>query len=200
MIDCDVAIVGAGGAGLFCALEIAKRRKDLNIIVFSEVFPTRSHTGAAQGGVNAALANVAKDDSPEKHAYDTIKGSDFLADQEAVFKMCSLAPKIIYELEHMGTPFSRLENGKIAQRPFGGAGYPRTCYSADKTGHVILQTLYEQCLRHNVKVIHDFLVLDLVASENRICGLVGLDLSTGKLWGVRASVVVLATGGFAKIY
>jgi len=200
MIDCDVAIVGAGGAGLFCALEIAKRRKDLNIIVFSEVFPTRSHTGAAQGGVNAALANVAKDDSPEKHAYDTIKGSDFLADQEAVFKMCSLAPKIIYELEHMGTPFSRLENGKIAQRPFGGAGFPRTCYSADKTGHVILQTLYEQCLRHNIKIIHDFLVLDLVASENRIYGLVGLDFSTGKLWGVRASVVVLATGGFAKIY
>ncbi len=200
MIECDVAIVGAGGAGLFCALEIAKRRKDLNIVVFSEVFPTRSHTGAAQGGINAALANVAKDDSPERHAYDTIKGSDFLADQEAVFRMCELAPKIIYELEHMGTPFSRLENGKIAQRPFGGAGFPRTCYSADKTGHVILQTLYEQCIRHGVKIIYDFLVLDLVKDENKIAGFVGLDLATGKLWGVKAKAVVLATGGFAKIY
>jgi succinate dehydrogenase / fumarate reductase flavoprotein subunit len=145
MLEYDILIVGAGGGGLYAALETSKR-KGLKVAVISKVFPTRSHTGAAQGGINAALGNVAPD-SVEKHIYDTVKGSDFLADQDAVELMCTMAPKIIRELEHMGLPFSRLEDGRIAQRPFGGASFPRTCYAADKTGHVMLQTLYEQCLR-----------------------------------------------------
>ena len=148
MQEYDIVIVGAGGAGLYAAL-VTSKKKDLKVAVVSKVFPTRSHTGAAQGGINAAHSNVA-DDSVERHTYDTVKGSDFLADQDAVELMCETAPKIIREMEHMGLPFSRLENGKIAQRPFGGASFPRTCYAADKTGHVMLQTLYEQCLRNKV--------------------------------------------------
>ncbi len=198
MLTYDIVIVGAGGGGLYAALETS-RKKGLKVAVISKVYPTRSHTGAAQGGINAALGNVAPD-SPEKHAYDTVKGSDFLADQDAVELMCEMAPKIIREMEHMGLPFSRLENGKIAQRPFGGASFPRTCYAADKTGHVMLQTLYEQCIRFGVHFLNEWFVLSLVHNGERIAGLTALNLRNGKVEGIRAKAVILATGGHARIY
>ncbi len=198
MLTYDIVIVGAGGGGLYAALETS-RKKGLKVAVISKVYPTRSHTGAAQGGINAALGNVAPD-SPEKHAYDTVKGSDFLADQDAVELMCEMAPKIIREMEHMGLPFSRLENGKIAQRPFGGASFPRTCYAADKTGHVMLQTLYEQCIRFGVHFLNEWFVLSLVHNGERMAGLTALNLRNGKVEGIRAKAVILATGGHARIY
>ena len=198
MLQFDILIVGAGGAGLYAALETSKR-KGLSVAVLSKVYPTRSHTGAAQGGVNAALGNVAPD-SPEKHAYDTVKGSDFLADQDAVELMCEMAPKIIREMEHMGLPFSRLEDGRIAQRPFGGASFPRTCYAADKTGHVMLQTLYEQCLKNGVKFLNEWFLLSVVHNGERVSGVVAMDLRTGEIHGIRAKAVILATGGHARVY
>ena len=158
----DVLIVGAGGAGLYSALEAAKNAKDLKVGVLTKVHPTRSHTGAAQGGINAALSNIDPMDTTEAHAFDTIKGSDYLADQKASQFLCEKAPEIIRELEHMGTPFSRLNNGKIAQRPFGGASYDRTCFSADKMGHVMLHTLFEQCLRYDVEFMNEWFMLNLV--------------------------------------
>jgi len=199
MLKLDVAIVGAGGAGLYAALSAIRKNQNIKVGVISKVYPTRSHTGAAQGGVNAALSNVA-DDSPEKHTYDTIKGSDFLADQDAVELMCQIAPKIIIEMEHMGLPFSRLENGKIAQRPFGGASFPRTCYAADKTGHVMLQTLFEQCIRRNVKFFNEWFVTAIVHDGQKICGLIAIDMKSGKIEVIRAKAVILATGGHARIY
>ena len=198
MLQYDIVIVGAGGGGLYAALETSKA-KGLKVAVISKVFPTRSHTGAAQGGINAALGNVAPD-SPEKHAYDTVKGSDFLADQDAVELMCETAPKIIREMEHMGLPFSRLPDGRIAQRPFGGASFPRTCYAADKTGHVMLQTLYEQCLRHGVTFFNEWFALSIVHNGERVAGIVAVDLRTGKIEGIQAKAVILATGGHARIY
>jgi len=198
MLTYDIVIVGAGGGGLYAALETS-RRKGLKVAVLSKVYPTRSHTGAAQGGINAALGNVAPD-SPEKHAYDTVKGSDFLADQDAVELMCEMAPKIIREMEHMGLPFSRLPDGRIAQRPFGGASFPRTCYAADKTGHVMLQTLYEQCIRFGVEFLNEWFALSLVHNGERIAGLTAVNLRTGEVVGIRAKAVILATGGHARIY
>jgi succinate dehydrogenase / fumarate reductase flavoprotein subunit len=198
MQEYDIVIVGAGGAGLYAAL-VTSKKKDLKVAVVSKVFPTRSHTGAAQGGINAALSNVA-DDSVERHTYDTVKGSDFLADQDAVELMCETAPKIIREMEHMGLPFSRLENGKIAQRPFGGASFPRTCYAADKTGHVMLQTLYEQCLRNKVTFLDEWFALSIIHNGQRVSGIVAVDLKTGKLDTLRAKAVILATGGHGRIY
>ncbi len=198
MLQFDILIVGAGGAGLYAALETSKR-KGLSVAVLSKVYPTRSHTGAAQGGINAALGNVAPD-SPEKHAYDTVKGSDFLADQDAVELMCEMAPKIIREMEHMGLPFSRLKDGRIAQRPFGGASFPRTCYAADKTGHVMLQTLYEQCLKNGVKFLNEWFLLSVVHNGDRVSGVVAMDLRTGGVHGIRAKAVILATGGHARVY
>jgi len=199
MLKLDVAVIGAGGAGLYAALSAIKHNPKIKVGVISKVFPTRSHTGAAQGGVNAALSNVAED-SPEKHTYDTVKGSDFLADQDAVELMCQIAPKIIIEMEHMGLPFSRLENGKIGQRPFGGASFPRTCYAADKTGHVMLQTLFEQCIRRNVRFFNEWFVTALVHDGQKICGLIAIDMKSGKIEVIRAKAVILATGGHARIY
>jgi len=198
MLAYDIVIVGAGGGGLYAALETS-RKKGLKVAVLSKVYPTRSHTGAAQGGINAALGNVAPD-SPEKHAYDTVKGSDFLADQDAVELMCEMAPKVIREMEHMGLPFSRLPDGRIAQRPFGGASFPRTCYAADKTGHVMLQTLYEQCLRFGVEFLNEWFALSIVHDGERVAGLTAINLRTGEVVGIRAKAVILATGGHARIY
>ena len=198
MLTYDIVIVGAGGGGLYAALETS-RCKGLRVAVLTKVYPTRSHTGAAQGGINAALGNVAPD-SPEKHAYDTVKGSDFLADQDAVELMCEMAPKVIREMEHMGLPFSRLSDGRIAQRPFGGASFPRTCYAADKTGHVMLQTLYEQCIRFGVEFLNEWFALSLVHNGERIVGLTAVNLRTGSIVGIRARAVILATGGHARIY
>jgi len=197
-LDYDIVIVGAGGAGLYAALQTSKEQ-GLKIAVLSKVFPTRSHTSAAQGGINAALGNVAPD-SPEKHIYDTIKGSDFLADQDAVELMCNLAPKIIRELEHLGLPFSRLENGKISQRPFGGASFPRTCYAADRTGHVMLQTLYEQCLRNGVNFLSEWFLLSIFHDGEKVLGLTALEQKTGKIYAIRTKAIILATGGYARIY
>jgi len=196
----DVLIVGAGGAGLYAALSAAKEAGDLDVAVLSKVYPTRSHTGAAQGGVNAALANVDPTDSEELHTFDTVKGSDYLADQSATKFMCYEAPKIIREMEHMGVPFSRLNNGKIAQRPFGGASKDRTCYSADKMGHVMLHTLYEQCIKNDVKFLNEWFMLNLVHDQNRLQGVTAINIATGDIEFIRAKAVILATGGHSRIY
>jgi NADH-dependent fumarate reductase subunit A len=196
----DVIIVGAGGAGLRTAIECA-RDEDIKIAVVSKVYPTRSHTGAAQGGVNAALGNVIKDDNPETHAYDTIKGSDFLADQDAVFFMCENAPEVIYELDRWGVPFSRLPDGRIAQRPFGGASFPRTVFSADRTGHVILHTLFEQALsKDNIDFYNEFFLIDILHNGQRVKAVSIYDIKNGEVITLRTKAVVLATGGFARIY
>ncbi|MEO1941335.1 MAG: FAD-dependent oxidoreductase [Campylobacterales bacterium] len=196
----DILIVGAGGAGLYAALSAVKENPDLNIAVMSKVYPTRSHTGAAQGGINAALANVDPTDNEEAHTFDTIKGSDYLADQQAVRFMCYEAPRIIREMEHIGVPFSRLNNGKIAQRPFGGASKDRTCYSADKMGHVMLHTLYEQTIRYGIKFLNEWFFLNIVHNGEQVVGVTGLEIATGKLELIRAKAVVLATGGHSRIY
>ncbi len=196
----DVIVVGAGGAGLRTAIECA-RDSSIRVAVVSKVYPTRSHTGAAQGGLNAALGNAVPQDSPEAHAFDTIKGSDFLADQDAVYFMCRHAPEVVYELDRWGVPFSRMEDGRIAQRPFGGASFPRTVYSADRTGHVLLHTLFEQALaRENIDFFNEFFLLDLIHDGQRVKGVSLYDIKNGEVVNLKAKAVVLATGGFARIY
>ncbi len=200
MAKYDVVIVGAGGAGLRAAIE-ASMDPNVKVAVISKVYPTRSHTGAAQGGINASLGNVVPDDSPTAHAFDTIKGSDFLADQDAVFFMCENAPDIIYELDRWGVPFSRLTDGRIAQRPFGGASFPRTVFSADRTGHVILHTLFEQALaRDNIDFYNEYFLLDIIHDGIRVKGVSVYDIKNGEVLNIEAKAVVLATGGFARIY
>lgn len=199
MLSYDVLIVGAGGAGLMAALE-ASKAKDLKVAVVTKVYPTRSHTGAAQGGINAALANFDPSDSPEVHTFDTVKGSDYLGDQDAIEFMCNEAPKRIYELEHLGVPFSRLPDGRIAQRPFGGAGFPRTCYAADKTGHVILHTLYEQCLKNDVEFLNEWFVTELIIDNNEAKGVIAIDIRSGEVHAIKAKAIIFATGGYARVY
>ncbi|NPA12566.1 MAG: succinate dehydrogenase flavoprotein subunit [Aquificae bacterium] len=199
MLTYDVLIVGAGGGGLMAALE-ASKAKDVKVGVITKVYPTRSHTGAAQGGINAALANVDPSDSPEVHTFDTVKGSDYLGDQDAIEFMCNEAPKRIYELEHLGVPFSRLPDGRIAQRPFGGAGFPRTCYAADKTGHVILHTLYEQCLKNDVEFLNEWFVKELLVDNGEAKGVVAIDIRNGEVHVIKAKAIIFATGGYARVY
>jgi succinate dehydrogenase / fumarate reductase flavoprotein subunit/NADH-dependent fumarate reductase subunit A len=199
MLSYDVLIVGAGGAGLMAALE-ASKAKDVKVGVITKVYPTRSHTGAAQGGINAALANFDPSDSPEVHTFDTVKGSDYLGDQDAIEFMCYEAPKRIYELEHLGVPFSRLPDGRIAQRPFGGAGFPRTCYAADKTGHVILHTLYEQCLKNDVEFLNEWFVTELIIDNNEAKGVIAIDIRSGEVHAIKAKAIISATGGYARVY
>ncbi len=199
-MNVDVLIIGAGGAGLYAALSAVKENKDLNIAVLSKVYPTRSHTGAAQGGINAALANVDPTDNEELHTFDTIKGSDYLADQEAVKYMCYEAPKIIRAMEHMGVPFSRLNNGKIAQRPFGGASKDRTCYSADKMGHVMLHTLFEQCIKEGVKFLNEWFLLNIAHNGRRVAGVSAINIATGRVNFIKTKAIILATGGHSRIY
>lgn len=199
MLKYDVVIVGAGGAGMMSAL-YASKDPNLSVAVLSKIFPTRSHTGAAQGGINAAMGYRDATDSVEKHFRDTVKGSDFLADQDAVEFFTTHMPELISELDYMGVPFSRDENGRVAQRPFGGASSPRTCYSADKTGHVILHALYEQCLKNKVNFHNDWYLLSLSVEKGKFQGLVAMDIRTGEIHAIQAKSVVIATGGFGRVY
>ena len=199
----DAVIVGAGGAGLRAALEAGTRVKTA---VVSKLYPTRSHTGAAQGGMCAALANV-EEDSWEWHAFDTVKGSDFLADQDAVDIMCKEAVDSVLELERMGLPFNRTPEGKIDQRRFGGhtrnhgeAPVRRACYAADRTGHMILQTLYQQCNKQGVEFYDEFFVLDLLIADGACAGIVAYEIATGELHVFHAKSVLFATGGFGKMF
>jgi succinate dehydrogenase / fumarate reductase flavoprotein subunit len=199
MIRHDILVVGGGLAGLAAALNSDPQ---LSVAVVSKVHPLRSHSVAAQGGINAALGNNpdGKEDSWERHAFDTIKGSDYLADQDSAELMCKKAVPAIYELDALGAPFSRFPGGVIAQRPFGGAGFPRTCYAADRTGLVILHTLYEQSIRKNVKFYNEWLVTGLVVSDGKCCGVVVYDLATGEIFPVQARAVIFATGGYGRVY
>ena len=199
MLTYDILIVGSGGAGLYAALE-SRMQEDLQVGVLTKVYPTRSHTGAAQGGVNAALANLDSTDTWEEHWFDTVKGSDYLADQDAAEIMTREAPMVVREMEHWGCPFSRTDDGKIAQRPFGGASKPRACFSADKVGHVMLHTLYEQGIRHGVNFLNEWQVLSLLHDGKRCQGVTALNIQTGRVHTINAKAVILATGGHGRIY
>jgi succinate dehydrogenase / fumarate reductase flavoprotein subunit len=200
MLSHDIVIVGGGLAGMAAAVEAGKTGAAVALV--SKVHPMRSHSGAAQGGINAALANnpASQDDTPEKHAFDTIKGSDYLADQDAATLMTEAAPGVIYQMEHWGCPFSRMDDGRISQRPFGGAGYPRTCYGTDKTGLYLLQTLYQQIVRLGVKVYEEWMVVGLPVDDKVVKGVIGIDLKTGELEAMRAKAVIFATGGSGRVY
>ncbi|MBA1145508.1 succinate dehydrogenase flavoprotein subunit [Ectothiorhodospiraceae bacterium WFHF3C12] len=201
----DVVVVGAGGAGLRATFGMAE--KGLKTACVTKVFPTRSHTVAAQGGVSAALGNMGEDDW-RWHMYDTVKGSDWLGDQDAIEYMCREAIPAIIELEHYGVPFSRTDEGKIYQRPFGGmtthfgeGRAQRTCAAADRTGHAILHTLYQQSLKHQAEFFIEFFALDLIMDEEGACrGVIALELATGRIHRFRAHQVVLATGGYGRTY
>ncbi len=194
-----VLVIGGGLAGLRAAIEA---QKYCDVAVLSMVYPVRSHSCAAQGGINAPLGNVpeGRDDTWEKHAYDTIKGSDFLADQDAVEILTKEAAERVYEMEHWGTPFSRTPEGGIAQRPFGGAGFPRTCYAEDTTGHALLHTINEQAVKNNIKVYPERFVVSLAVVNKKIAGIIALNRLTGKLEAYASHAVVLATGGAGRIY
>jgi succinate dehydrogenase / fumarate reductase flavoprotein subunit len=193
----DAVVVGAGLAGLRAALEIA--RNGSQVAVITKVYPTRSHSGAAQGGIAAALANV-KEDSTEMHMFDTIKGSDYLGDQDVIEFFVEEAIKTVYEFEHMGVPFSRTEDGRINQRPFGGHQSPRACFSADITGHVLLHTLYEQCVKHNVHFYNEFQVFSLLIEKDIARGVVAWDIRSGGLHVFHSKAVLLATGGYGRAF
>jgi len=200
----DVVVVGAGGAGLMAGLYASRGARTA---VISKLYPTRSHTGAAQGGIGAALGS-SEEDHPEWHTYDTVKGSDYLGDQDAIEFMCNEAIDAVLELEHMGLPFDRTPEGRISQRPFGGhtnneTGKPvrRACHAADRTGHMILQTLYQQCLKNKVTFFDEYQVLDfLISSNGRTTGVVAVELATGELHTFQAKAVILATGGHGRIF
>jgi succinate dehydrogenase / fumarate reductase flavoprotein subunit len=193
----DVLVVGAGCAGMRAAIEAHDQGADVALI--SKIHPVRSHSGAAEGGINAALGN-ASDDSPEKHAYDTVKGSDYLGDQDAVQVLCDEAPADVYQLEHWGAIFSRTEDGRIAQRPFGAAGEPRTAYAADITGHVLIHVLYEQLMKRDLQVYEEFFAWKLVVDDDRCQGVISWDLINGGLKTIGAKTVILATGGAGRLY
>ena len=199
----DAIIVGAGGAGLMAALESSKQG---NVAVLSKVHAMRSHTGAAQGGIGAALGNH-EEDHWEWHAFDTVKGGDFLCDQDAVEIMCRDAIDTVYELEHAGLPFSRTDTGLIDQRRFGGhtrnhgeGPVRRSCYAADRTGHMILQTLYQQCIKNRVHFYDEFQILDVLIEHNRCYGLIAIETRTGELHTFHAKAVLLATGGYGRVF
>src|SRR3989440_5271403 len=193
----DVLVVGAGCAGMRAAIEAHDAGADVALL--SKIHPVRSHSGAAEGGINAALGN-ASDDDPEQHAYDTVKGSDYLGDQDAIQILCDEAPADVYQLEHWGAVFSRTEDGRIAQRPFGAAGAPRTAYAADITGHVLVQVLYEQVCKRDIKTYEEFFAWRLVVDDDRCQGVICWDLMDGGLKTIGAKTVILATGGAGRLY
>jgi len=199
----DAVIVGAGGAGMRAALEASQH---VRTAVISKLYPTRSHTGAAQGGMCAALANV-EEDSWEWHAFDTVKGSDYLADQDAVEIMCKEAIDAVLDLERWGLPFNRTPDGRIDQRRFGGhtrnhgeGPVRRAAYAADRTGHMILQTLYQQCIKNDVQFFNEFYVLDMIMSEDRVAAVVAYELGTGEIHVFHTKTVLFATGGYGRIF
>ncbi len=200
LLSHDILVVGGGLAGLRAAIEL--KREGWEVAVLSKVHPVRSHSVAAQGGINAALGNAPTPvrDTWEDHAFDTIKGSDYLADQDAVEVMCREAVECVIEMEHWGTLFSRTEDGRIAQRPFGGAGFPRACYAADRTGHHLLHTLYEQATGLKIPVYEEWHALSLVVDEGRCRGILGLHFFEGRIVPIQARAVLLATGGYGRIY
>jgi succinate dehydrogenase / fumarate reductase flavoprotein subunit len=199
----DAVIVGGGGAGLMAALNMSTHG---DVAVISKLYPIRSHTGAAQGGIGAALGNL-EEDHWEWHMFDTVKGSDYLADQDSVEILCREAVETVYDLEHWGLPFSRTPDGKIAQRRFGGharefgkAPVQRSCYAADRTGHMILQTLYQQCIKNDVHFYNEFHLLDLLVEGDRVAGVVALELATGEIHTFHAKAVLFATGGCGRMF
>jgi succinate dehydrogenase / fumarate reductase flavoprotein subunit len=199
----DALVVGAGGSGLMAALYASK---SVNTAVISKLYPTRSHTGAAQGGISAALGNM-EPDKWEWHAYDTVKGGDFLSDQDAVDILCKEAIESVIDLEHMGLPFDRTPEGKISQRRFGGHSnnetkkpVQRACHAADRTGHMILQTLYQQCIKNNVRFFDEYQMVDMIIIDGTCRGVIAVELKTGEIHVFHAKAVMLATGGFGKMW
>ncbi len=201
----DVIVVGAGGAGLMAA-RYAAQHPGVSVAVVSKLYPTRSHTGAAQGGVGAALGNI-NEDSAEWHAFDTIKGGDYLTDQDVAQTFAHEVIEAVYDLEHMGLPFSRTPEGKIAQRKFGGhtrdfgkSAVERACYAADRTGHMILQTLYQQSIKDNVTFFNEFHVIDVILEDGKCLGIVAYELATGELHTFHSKATVIATGGWGRMF
>ncbi|MGD9244286.1 MAG: FAD-dependent oxidoreductase, partial [Desulfobacterales bacterium] len=199
----EAVVIGAGGAGLYAALEASKRAKTA---VLSKVYAIRSHTGAAQGGISAALGNV-EEDKPEWHAFDTVKGGDYLVDQNAALILAEEAVQAVYDLENRGLPFNRTPEGRIDQRRFGGhtrnfgeAPVRRACYAADRTGHMILQTLYQQCIKNHVAFFDEFQVVDVVMDGRKCGGVVAVELATGDIHIFKAKAVFFATGGFGRMF
>ncbi|RZD14836.1 MAG: FAD-binding protein [Candidatus Acidulodesulfobacterium ferriphilum] len=195
MLKHDVVIVGAGLAGLRACVEL--RKKGIDAIIVSKVYPTRSHSGAAQGGVNAAFD---ENDSWESHFFDTVKGSDYLGDQDAIEILTSEAPANILELQRMGVVFNRNDLGGIAQRPFGGQSFPRSCYYADAVGHMMLHGLFDNVLKYKTKILYEYFVTSLVVDNGKISGVVAYDIKTGKFEGIAAKAVLFATGGYGQVY
>ncbi|WP_127555428.1 succinate dehydrogenase flavoprotein subunit [Saccharospirillum alexandrii] len=203
----DAIVVGGGGSGLRAALQLAE--SGLNTAVISKVFPTRSHTVSAQGGITCAIASADPDDDWRWHMYDTVKGSDYIGDQDAIEYMCSVGPQAVFELDHMGLPFSRFENGRIYQRPFGGQSKnfgeggqaARTCAAADRTGHALLHTLYQGNLKAGTSFLNEWYAVDLVTNDsNAVVGVVAIDIETGETVHIQSKATVLATGGAGRIY
>jgi succinate dehydrogenase / fumarate reductase flavoprotein subunit len=193
----DVLVIGAGCAGMRAAIEAFDAGADVALL--SKIHPTRSHSGAAEGGINAALGN-ASEDNPELHAFDTVKGADYLGDQDAIEILCVEGPGDVYELENWGAVFSRTDDGRIAQRPFGAAGAPRTAYAADITGHVLIQVLYEQVVKRDIRVYDEYFAWKLVEDGGRCVGVLAWNLLTGGLHALSAKTTILATGGAGRLY
>src|SRR5210317_1280398 len=206
-LEFDALIIGGEGSGMRTSLELAK--SGLKTAVVSKVFPTRSHTVSAQGGITCAIASEDPNDDWRWHMYDTVKGSDYIGDQDAIEYMCSEGPKAVFELEHMGLPFSRFENGRIYQRPFGGQSKDygaggqaaRTCAAADRTGHALLHTLYQANLKAGTEFFNEWFAIDLIKnSSGEISGVSCFDMETGEVSAIKTSAVVLATGGAGQVY
>lgn len=207
VIDYDAVIIGGGGAGLRAALQLSGSGH--RVAVISKVFPTRSHTVSAQGGITCAIASADPDDDWRWHMYDTVKGSDYIGDQDAIEYMCSVGPQAVFELDHMGLPFSRTESGRIYQRPFGGQSKDfgkggqaaRTCAAADRTGHALLHTLYQSNLKNHSVFLNEWFAVDLVSNaDGAVVGVIAIDIESGQVAHIRANAVVLATGGAGRIY